>query len=95
MVDFIHPSSGKEETPLKKMSKQAKGNLLNALVILCTLGLVLYLGMSGGDLGNAWQALLSADPLWLLAALLSWAVFTVFEGLGLHVFILWNKIKNG
>lgn len=75
------------------MSKQAKGNLLNALVIVCTLGVVLYLSASGGDLGDAWNTLLSANPKWILAAFGSWIIFTVFEGMGMHVFIRWNKIR--
>jgi len=67
--------------------------MINALVIICTLVLVLYLSASGGDLGDAWDALRSADPLWILGAFISWLIFTIFEGMGLHVFIRWNKIK--
>lgn len=90
---WILSAQKQRSTPVKKISKQAKGNLLNALTILCVLGIVLYLSASSGDLGDAWATLLSADVKWILAALGSWVVFTIFEGMGMHVFIRWNKIK--
>jgi len=78
---------------LKKMSKRGRSNLLNGLVIVCTLGLVLYLSAQGGDLGKAWETVITADLKWILAAVLSWCAFTVFEALGLHIFLLQQKQK--
>ena len=75
------------------MSKAARSKLLNALIILSTLGLVLYLSARGGGIGDAWRALRSADPLWILAAIGSWCVFMTFEAMGLHVFFRQQKIK--
>ena len=78
---------------MKKMSKSARSSLLNAMIIVCTLGLVLFLSARGGDIGDAWTALRSADPKWILAAVGSWCVFMTFEGMGLHVFFHQQKIK--
>lgn len=76
-----------------KISKRARSNLLNALVILITLGLVLYLSASNGDLGNAWEYMMKADLFWIGMALCSWLIFTIFEALGLHLFLLQQKVK--
>ena len=78
---------------MKKMSKAARSNLLNAAVIVCTLGLVLYLSAKGGDIGDAWTALISADFRWILAAVGSWCVFMTFEAMGLHVFFHQQKVR--
>lgn len=78
---------------MKKITKRARSNLLNALVIFCTLGLVLYLSAKDGGIGEAWSTLRSANPMWIGAALLSWCVFMAFEALGLHVFFLQQKVK--
>ena len=78
---------------MKKMAKRTRSNLLNALVIICTLGLVLYLSARGGDLGDAWVTLRSADPGWIAAAIGSWCVFMTFEAMGLHVFFRQQKIR--
>ncbi|MBR6185962.1 MAG: flippase-like domain-containing protein [Clostridia bacterium] len=78
---------------MKKMTKAARSRLLNALIIFSTLGLVLYLSARGGGISDAWRALRSADPWWILAALGSWCVFMTFEAMGLHVFFHQQKIK--
>ena len=78
---------------MKKMSKGTRSKLLNASIIILTLGLVLYLSARGGDIGDAWTALRSADPKWILAAIGSWCVFMTFEAMGLHVFFHQQRIK--
>ena len=78
---------------LKKMSKATRSKLFNALIILSTLGLVLYLSARGGDIGDAWRALRSANPLWIMAAIGSWCVFMTFEAMGLHVFFHQQQIR--
>ena len=75
------------------MTKRTRSNLLNALIILVTLGLVLYLGAKDGGLGNAWSTMKSANWHWLLAAVVSWCVFMTFEAMGLHVFFRQQKVK--
>ena len=73
---------------LKKMSKTARSNLLNAGVIVLTLGMVLFISARGGEIDDAWSTLISADIRWILAAIGSWCVFMVFEAMILHVFFL-------
>jgi len=75
------------------MSKSARSGLLNALIILVTLGLVLYLSARGGDIGDVWRTLRSANFLWILAAVGSWCVFMTFEAMGLHVFFHQQKVR--
>ena len=77
----------------KRISKQTRSYLLNAAVIVVTLGAVLLISAQGGDLNDAWTALRSANPFWIGAALLSWCVFMLFESLGLHVFFHQQKVK--
>jgi uncharacterized protein (TIRG00374 family) len=76
-----------------KMSKRTRSNVLNALVIVCTLGLVLYLSARGGDIGDAWETMRSADLRWIGAAVGSWTVFMMFEAMGLHVFFRQQGIR--
>ena len=82
----LHPVQMIVKDSFLSMSKRTRSNVLNALIILCTLGLVLYLSARGGDIGDAWTALRSADPVWICAAILSWIIFMMFEAMGLHVF---------
>ncbi|MBO4926364.1 MAG: flippase-like domain-containing protein [Clostridia bacterium] len=78
---------------MKKMSRHRRSALVNALVIIGTLGIVLYLGSRDGGLNNAWNTMRSADWRWLLAAVGSWLVFMIFEGMGLHVFFHYQDIR--
>ncbi len=75
------------------MSNSGRSVLLNGLIILVTLGLVLYFSARGGDIGDVWTALKSADLRWILAAVGSWCVFMCFEAMGLHVFFRQQKVK--
>ncbi len=76
-----------------KITKRTRSSILNALVIFITIGLVIYLGATNGDIGETWRALRSADTGWMVAAAGSFLVFVVFESLGLHVFFRQQGIK--
>ena len=78
---------------MKRISKATRSKLINGGIILFTLGLVLYLSARGGDIGDAWTALLNANPGWIAAALVSWCIFMTFEAMGLHVFFRQQKMK--
>ncbi len=78
---------------MTKISKAARSNILNAGIIVLTLGLVLIISARGGDIGDAWTTMISADLAWIAAAIASWCVFMVFEALILHVFFLQQKVK--
>lgn len=77
-----------------KMSKRTRSSLLNALIIVCTLGLVLYLSAKGGDIGDAWNTMRSADLKWIGLAVCSWLVFMTFEAMGLHAFFRQHGLKT-
>ncbi|MBR1584257.1 MAG: flippase-like domain-containing protein [Clostridia bacterium] len=76
-----------------KLTKRTRSNVLNALIIVVTLGLVLYLSARGGDISDAWDTLRSADLKWIGAAICSWVVFMTFEAMGLHVFFHQQKVR--
>lgn len=87
-------SQSEEWKPLKKMSNRARGNLLNALILICTLGLVLFLSAKNGDIGDAFSTMRSADLKWIALAILSWCMFIGFEAMGLHVFFRQQNVKT-
>jgi len=72
---------------LKKSTKGSRRIWLNALLIVFTIALVLYLGATNGSIEDAWMALISAKPFWVLCAFGAWCVFVLFETLVLHVFL--------
>jgi len=77
---------------LKKLSRKTLSNVLNFLLIIGTILIVIILGARSGDLPSAWQALIHADKAWVLGALISCAVFILFETLLLHVFYRFQHV---
>lgn len=78
---------------MKKLTKTARGNLFNALTILGTIALVIFFGIRGGELGDAWAALRTADIRWIAAALVALALYLAAEALVVHVFFVQQKVK--
>ncbi len=78
---------------MAKITKQTRSNILNALVIFLTIGIVIYLGAANGEIGDAWVALRSSDPFWIGAAVLSYGIFLIFEAMGVHVFFRQQGLK--
>lgn len=78
---------------LAKITKQTRSNILNALVIFLTIGIVIYLGAANGEIGDAWHALRSSHPFWIVMAIAAYGVFMVFESLGVHVFFLQQGLR--
>ena len=78
---------------LARITKQTRSNILNALVIFLTIGIVIYLGAANGEIGDAWHALRSSHPFWILMAVAAYGVFMVFESLGVHVFFLQQGLR--
>lgn len=77
---------------MKKPSKQTRSNLLNAILILGTIVLVVYLGARNGDIGASMDAILRADWRWLLLAVLAWTFNIVFESVIVQLFFHWQKV---
>ena len=78
---------------MKKMSKHRRSTLLNILIILGTLGIVLYLGSRDNGLAKAFAAIRSADWQWVLAAFGCWVLFTVLEGICMQVYFWFHNIR--
>lgn len=78
---------------MAKISKQTRSNILNALVIFLTIGIVIYLGAANGEIGNAWNALVSSDLRWIGMAFVCYGIYLVFESLGVHVFFRQQGLK--
>ena len=67
-----------EDGYLAKISKQTRSNILNALVIFLTIGIVIYLGAANGEIGNAWKALISSDLRWIGMAFVCYVIYLIF-----------------
>lgn len=78
---------------MNRLSKQSRSMVLNAVLILGTLIIVVFLTVRSGEIVPAWKALRSADIRWVGGAAGCFIVYAAFEGLLLHVFFLQQKIK--
>ena len=61
--------------------------LINFLFIGVTIALVCILAFGNSDLENAWEALFTLDPWWLLGAAGCWFSYLFFDALGYHYFL--------
>ena len=66
-------------------------NLLSVLFIVATLGLMMAFAFGNNELGNAWEALFTLDPVWVLAAFLGIVINVAFDTFGLHYFLRKQK----
>ena len=64
---------------------------LSILFLLLTLGVVLYIGLSGNDVGELVGALRRLSPGYLLLCLLSWMLYILADALAIHHFLLIQK----
>ncbi len=67
--------------------KAGTRKLLNFLFLLLTLGVVLYIGLSGNELEELAEALRSFSPVWLVACLGCWLVYLLMDALSVHCFL--------
>lgn len=61
--------------------------LLSFVFLLFTLGIVLYIGLSGNDLSELVNALQTLSPVYLLLCLLSWMLYVLTDALAVHHFL--------
>ncbi|MEG0048024.1 MAG: lysylphosphatidylglycerol synthase transmembrane domain-containing protein [Clostridia bacterium] len=61
--------------------------LLSFVFLLFTLGIVLYIGLSGNDLGELLVALRTLSPIYLVICLLCWLVYVLTDALSVHCFL--------
>lgn len=67
--------------------KPAVRKLLNFLFILGTMALVFAIAFGNKELENAWEAVFTLSPPWLLGALGCWFAYLFFDALGYHYFL--------
>ena len=77
---------------MSKLTKQKRGQIFNALLIVGTIVVVLYIGAANGNISDAWNAMLTAKPVWVTGAFLSWCACAFFETLVLHSFLKMQKV---
>ena len=78
---------------MKKPSKQTRSNLLNALVIIGTVAVVIWLAARNGDAAASWQAILQADVKWLFIGLGVWFGSVAVEALVNQCFFIWQRVN--
>ncbi|MBQ8081019.1 MAG: flippase-like domain-containing protein [Clostridia bacterium] len=78
---------------MKKPSKQIRSTLLNALVIVGTIAIVIYLGARNGDIGGSIDSILHSDWQWLLIGVGVWAISIFCEALINQLFFIWQKVN--
>lgn len=61
--------------------------VLSFLLLLLTLGIVLYIGFSGNDMESLGKALTALSPVYLLMCLFSWALYVLCDALAIHHFL--------
>lgn len=61
--------------------------ILSFLLLLLTLGIVLYIGFSGNDIESLGRALTTLSPVYLLMCLVSWALYVLCDALAIHHFL--------
>lgn len=71
--------------------KPSVRRLINVLLVLVPILIVLVVAFSTTELGNAWDALETLDPIWLLAALACWFGHIFFNALGTYYFVKGQK----
>ncbi len=67
--------------------KPSLRKLLNFLFIAGTMALVIAIAFGNSELENAWEALFTLDPWWLLGAAGCWFCYLFFDALGYHFFL--------
>jgi glycosyltransferase 2 family protein len=68
-----------------------KRKLFSYLFIAATLGFIVIIAFSNGDLTNAWEALFTLKIGWILCALLGWFGYMIFDMIALYVFLYQQK----
>ena len=61
--------------------------ILSFAFLLFTLGIVLYIGLNGNDLGALLHALRTLSPAYLLLCLASWMLYVLTDALSVHYFL--------
>ncbi len=69
------------------MNKNTLQRVLSFLLLAVTLGIVLYVGLSGNDMTDLAKALQTLTPAYLLLCLLAWGLYVLLDALAIHHFL--------
>ena len=78
---------------MKKLTKQTRKSLINALIIFGTIAAVIYLAAKNGDINVSIEAVLSSNWRWLLLGLGTWVLNMLTEALINQVVFIWQKVR--
>ncbi len=78
---------------MKKPGKQTRSNLINALIILSTIGIVIFLAVRNSDTEASLRAVRQADWRWMLAGVGVWFGSVMMEALVNQCFFIWQRVK--
>lgn len=67
--------------------KASTKRILNFAFIFGTLAVVMIVGFQGNELSDAWDALNSLAPQWILACVAGWAGYLFMDGVSIHYFL--------
>lgn len=70
------------------MNNSKLQRLLSVLLLLITLGVVLYIGLNGNSLNDLAAALKNLSPGYLLVCLFSWALYVLSDAMIIHHFLI-------
>lgn len=69
------------------MNKSKWSKIISIVVVLLSLGMVLFLILSSGEIGGIVDALAASNKGWLLAAVMCYVAYIAAEGVGLWTFL--------
>ncbi len=67
--------------------KVNKRNLISTGLVAASIGAVIYIAFSNRELENAWEALGSLNPLWLLGAFGCWFAYMFFDAFSAWIYL--------
>ena len=67
----------------------------SAVVIVLSVAAVVMIAFSNQELENAWEAVLSLKPLWVLGVFFCWAAYASFEALGSWLYLRSQRFSLG
>ena len=78
---------------MKKPDRHTRSMILNALVILATVLVLVFLAFGSSDAGRVWSAMLEADGRWLLLGLAVWFANMAVEAVAIQCFFRWQRMR--
>lgn len=80
-------ADGMEYDGMKKKERNVQ-QWLSFLLLVLTLGVVLYIGLSGNELADLTAAIRRLTPVSILLCILSWGLYVLFDALAIYHFLI-------